>query len=539
MQTHEVVNQPPPLAGYNLFTSDPALVEAVERECAVWAKPQLEAFGSVLGTEEWIRRGFQANDYPPVLETHDRFGHRRDEVEFHPAWHELMALSIGSGLHGSPWSEVRQGAHAARAAMMMLAGENEAGHMCPVSMTYSAIPVIRLDPDLAREWEPTIVSKQYDPRFRPRPEKRGALVGMGMTEKQGGSDVRANTTRAEPAGAKEYRITGHKWFCSAPMSDAFLVLAQAPGGLTCFFLPRWTPVGERNGFQIQRLKCKLGNRSNASGEIEFENAWARRIGEEGRGVATIMEMVQHTRLDCCIGAAAIVRRALVEAIHHARHRSAFGRPLEQQPLMRGVLADLAVESEMATAITMRLARAFDRRSTDEGEHAFARLATAVGKYWLCKRAAPAIAEALECLGGSGYVEESILPRLYREAPLNSIWEGSGNVICLDVLRVLRKEPECAEAFLAEVRLAKGDDRRLDGALRDVETMLTAKPDEAGTRLLVERMAVLLGASLAVRHAPAAIADAACASRLGAARGFTFGALGMGVDATALLQRAWH
>jgi putative acyl-CoA dehydrogenase len=539
MQTHEVVNQPPPLAGYNLFTSDPALMEAVERECAAWAKPRLEAFGGVLGTEDWIRRGFQANEYPPVLETHDRFGHRRDEVEFHPAWHELMTLSIGNGLHSLPWAEARKGAHAARAAMMMLAGENEAGHMCPVSMTYSSVPVLRLDPELASEWEPTIVSTEYDPRFRPHREKTGALIGMAMTEKQGGSDLRANTTRAEPVRAKEYRITGHKWFCSAPVSDAFLVLAQAPGGLTCFFLPRWTPDGVRNGFQIQRLKRKLGNRSNSSGEIEFESAWARRIGEEGRGVATIMEMVQHTRLDCCIGAAAIVRRALVEAIHHARHRSAFGRRLEDQPLMRSVLADLAIESEMATTVTMRLARAFDRRSTDEGEHAFARLATAVGKYWLCKRAAPAIAEALECLGGSGYVEESILPRLYREAPLNSIWEGSGNVICLDVLRVLRKEPECAEAFLAELRLAKGADRRLDQAIRELETLLTGAADEAGARLLVERMAVLLGASLVARHAPAPIVDAVCAGRLGAERGYTFGALGTGVDTAAVLQRAWQ
>jgi putative acyl-CoA dehydrogenase len=537
-RTHEVINQPPPLIGYNLFTTDPALREAVERECAGWAMPRLTGFGSILGTGELIRCGFQANENPPVLETHDRFGNRRDEVEFHPAWHELMRLSISNGLHSLPWSEPRKGAHVARAASMLLAGQNEAGHMCPVSMTYSSVPVLRLERDLAAEWEPSVLSATYDPRFLPRAEKDGALIGMAMTEKQGGSDVRANTTRAGNVAGPEYTITGHKWFCSAPMCDAFLVLAQAPGGLTCFFLPRWTPDGARNGFHIQRLKRKLGNRSNASCEVEFDGAWARRIGEEGRGVPAIMEMVQHTRLDCCIGAIAIMRRALVEALHHARHRSAFGRPLWDQPLMRQVLADLAIESETATLMTMRLARAFDRRSSDGGEHAFARLATAVAKYWLSKRAAPFIGEALECLGGSGYVEESILPRLYREAPLNSIWEGSGNVICLDVLRVIRREPECIDAFLAELRGAKGADAGFDGELRELETALSSRPEESDARRLTERMAVLLGASLVVRSSPQAVADAMCSSRLGHGAGRTFGTLGKGVDTSAILERAW-
>jgi putative acyl-CoA dehydrogenase len=498
--THEVLNQPPPLTGYNLFETDCALVEGVTRECAGWAVPMLREFGAAVGSEEAIRWGFQANEYPPVLETHDRFGNRRDQVEFHPAWHSLMSLAISNRLHSLPWTDTRPGAQVARAALMMLAGQNEAGHMCPVSMTYSAIPLLRADREFAAAWESTVLSNVYDPRFLPLSQKRGALIGMAMTEKQGGSDVRANTTAAEPLGGAEYRITGHKWFCSAPMSDAFFILAQAPGGLTCFFLPRWTPDGKVNGIRIQRLKRKLGNRSNASSEVEFEGAWARRVGEEGRGVATIIEMVQHTRLDCCIGSAALMRRSLVEAQHHARHRSAFGRLLIDQPLMRAVLADLAVESEAATLVVLRLARAF------EGERAFARLATAVSKYWICKRAPAFVAEALECLGGSGFVEESILPRLYREAPLNSIWEGSGNVICLDVLRTIRKEPDSVDAFLSELRLAAGSDARFDEFLAQLESEVRGNVDEADARRLTGRMAVLLAASLALRHSTPATAN---------------------------------
>jgi putative acyl-CoA dehydrogenase len=534
---HDVFNQPAALTGYNLFTTDCALMDAVRRgEAIEWAS-QLASFGGTLGEEEWIRRGFQANEYPPVLETHDRFGRRRDEVEYHPAWHDLMRLSVANGLHNQPWSDPRPGSHVTRAALMMMAGENEAGHLCPLSMTYSSIPVLRLAPDLAAAWEPAVLSREYDPRFRPHGEKTGVLIGMGMTEKQGGSDVRANTTRAEPAGSGEYRITGHKWFCSAPMSDAFLVLAQAPGGLTCFLLPRWTPSGEKNSFELQRLKRKLGNRSNASSEVEFDRAAAWRIGEEGRGVATIIEMVQHTRLDCCIGSSAIVRRAVVEAIHHARQRCAFGKSLVDHSLMQAVLADVAAESEAATLLSMRLAQAFDRRASDVRERAFARLATTVAKYWICKRAPTTVAEALECLGGGGYVEESILPRLYREAPLNSIWEGSGNVICLDVLRVTRKEPECVAAVLGEIRLAQGARQHFDEAVNRLESMLAAEPDEASARHLTELMALLLQASLAVRFSTTAVADLLC-DRLGAPVGRTFGALPHPSHARAVLDRAW-
>jgi len=536
-QTPEVVNQPPPLVEYNLFTTDSALAAAVEREGAAWARARLEEFGQILGYEEVIRWGFQANEHGPELETHDRFGNRRDEVEFHPTWHELMRLSIRYGLHCLPWSDQREGAHVARAALLMLAGENEAGHICPVSMTHASVPVLRSEQGVAREWEPIVLSTQYDPRFRPRSEKRGALIGMAMTEKQGGSDVRTNTTSAAPMGGREYRITGHKWFCSAPMCDAFLVLAQAPAGLTCF-LPRWTPKNEPNRFHIQRLKRKLGNRSNASSEVEFDGAWAERIGEEGRGVATIMEMVQHTRLDCCIGSTALMRRALVEAVHHARHRAAFGRLLADQPLMGSVLADLAIESEAATLLTMRLARAFDARSSHEREHAFARLATAVAKYWICKRAPAHIAEALECLGGNGYVEESILARLYREAQVNSIWEGSGNVICLDVLRAIHKEPEGVDAILAEIRQAQGADRRLDDGMRQLESILAGPLEETAARHLTGLMAALLEASLMVRCSPAAAADAMCASRLGPGCDRAFGTLGSGVDTKVILGRAW-
>ncbi len=537
--THVVINQPPPLADVNLFTTDAALMESVKRECAAWAVSQLEQFGAAVGTSEAIRWAFQANDYPPVLETHDRFGHRRDEVEFHPAWDELMRLSVGNGLHNLPWVDERPGAHVARAALMMLAGENEAGHLCPLSMTYSAVPVLRLDPNLFEQWRAQLSSRVYDARFIPHTAKSAALIGMGMTEKQGGSDVRANTTIAEPDGDDGYRITGHKWFCSAPMSDGFVVLAQTGNGLTCFFLPRWTPDGDRNAFHIQRLKRKLGNRSNASSEVEFQDAWARRIGEEGRGIATIMEMVQHTRLDCCIGSAALMRRAVVEALHHVRHRAAFGRMLVDQALMQAVLADLALESEAATLVTMRLARAFDARSSNSGEHAFARLATAVAKFWIAKRTPVLVAEALECLGGAGYVEESFMPRLYREAPLNSIWEGSGNVIALDVLRVIRKEPDAVDAVLAEIRFARGSDARFDKAVERLEAMIGGSPSEADARVVAESVAILLGASLVRRFSPDAVADGFLAARLASEPGRTFGASRQRLGKTrAILDRSW-
>ena len=514
---HEVLNQPPPLVDYNLFTSDRALREAVAREGGGWACGRLEELGRRLGTAEVMEWAALANEYPPVLHTHDRYGRRRDEVQFHPAWHTLMRLTVEHGIHNLPWAQLRAGAHVARAALAMLALENEAGHVCPISMTYSAVPVLRLNTALAAEWAPRIHSTCYDPSFRPAAEKSGVLIGMAMTEKQGGSDVRANITRAEPIADGAYVLEGHKWFCSAPMSDAFLVLAQAPGGLSCFFLPRWTPDARPNGIEIQRLKSKLGNRSNASAEVEFHGAWARLVGEEGRGVPTIIEMVQHTRLDCTLGSAALMRRALVEALHHCRYRQAFGRHLIEQPLMRNVLADLAIESEAATVLALRVARSFDERDT-----AFARLAVAVAKYWTCRRAPVHVAEALECLGGNGYVEESVMPRLYREAPLNSIWEGSGNVIVLDALRTMNKEPESLERLMAEIQLAR------DPGIARVVSGIGAKVAERDGRRVIERLAIALQASLLIRFSPTAVADAFCAARLEGDASRAFGTLGNSV-----------
>jgi putative acyl-CoA dehydrogenase len=538
--THEVLNQPPALTDYNLFTSDRVLSEALDREGASWARTRLEEFGRLMGSEELIRAGFQANENPPVLRTHDRFGHRIDEVEFHPAWHLVMRHSIEHALHNLPWTNPQPGAHVARAALMFLASQNEAGHTCPVSMTYSAVPALRKQPDLAAEWEPRLASTAYDPSCRPATQKAGALIGMAMTEKQGGSDVRANTTIAETVdGGRvrgEYCITGHKWFCSAPMCDAFLVLAQAPGGLTCFLLPRWTPDGERNAFHIQRLKDKLGNRSNASSEVEFAGAWARRIGEEGRGVPTIIEMVQHTRLDCVIGSASLMRQALTQAIHLARHRKAFGRFLIDQPLMQNVLADLALESEAATLLMLRLARAFDARYSNEQEHGFARLATAIAKFWICKRGPMLVNEALECLGGNGYVEECVMPRLYREAPLNGIWEGSGNVICLDILRAMTKDPASLDSVRAEIQLARGANRRFDAYLETVDDALTNHRTEREARYLAERLARALQASLLIRYSPPEISDAFCFARL--AEGRIFGTLPASVNLEAIVNRSF-
>lgn len=534
----QVLNQAPPLANYNLFLTDATLVNAVEREGAGWAREQISSLGAFLGTEEAQRWGFEANENPPVLQTHDRFGNRRDEVVFHPAWHNLMRTALAYKLHSLPWIEKRRGAHVARAALMMLASQNEGGHICPVSMTFSGVAALRAEPDLVREWEPRILSSQYDPSFLPVSEKTGALMGMGMTEKQGGSDVRANTTWAERIGnSREYRVTGHKWFCSAPMCDAFLILAQAPKGLSCFLLPRWKPNGERNHFYIQRLKQKMGNRANASSEVEFANAWVHLVGEEGRGISTIIEMVNHTRLDCSIGAAATMRQAAVQAIHHARHRKAFGKLLVDQPLMRNVLADLLIESEAATLLMVRIAAAFDGREADPQERAFARIATAIGKYWLCKRACVHAGEALECLGGNGYVEESIMPRLYRDAPLNSIWEGSGNVICLDILRALDREPASREALMHEFRQTQGVDLRLDAFLLDLDRQLMqadrSANGEAQARRLAEKLALGLQAGLMIRHGSPAVAEAFLASRLRNDHGYTFGTLPAGVDLQAI------
>jgi putative acyl-CoA dehydrogenase len=520
-------NQPPPLTDYNLFTSDPVLENALDGEGAGWARAAAVELGRVLGTEETIRLGFEANENPPVLGS-------EDQVDFHASWHALMKLSVENRLHSLPWHDARPGAHVARAALMFLASQNEAGHTCPISMTYASIAALRKEPEVAAEWEPRIVSSTYDPRFRPAAEKNGVLIGMSMTERQGGSDVRANTTLAEPISNGEYRITGAKWFCSAPMNDAFLILAQAPRGLTCFLLPRWTPDGKRNAFHIERLKPKLGNRSNASAEIEFDRAWAHRIGEEGRGVRTIMEMVQHTRLDCMIGSAALMRQAVLQALYHAQRRKAFGKLLIDQPLMRNVLADLSLESQAATLLMMRLARAVDAKASDDTEQAFARFATPVGKYWICKRGPSVVVEAMECLGGNGYVDDCVMPRLHREAPVNSIWEGCGNVICLDILRAMKKDPAIPQSVMHEARLARSADRRFDAFLRAVEADLP-KADEYTARVTAERLALALQASLMIRHASAAAADAFCATRLAGGGGHAFGTLPGSVDATALLE----
>ncbi|MFC5908593.1 acyl-CoA dehydrogenase family protein [Streptacidiphilus monticola] len=534
--THTVVNQPPPLVGYDVFGADAALREGVGR----WVGPaqraevegELTALGLAAGSAGWQRLGELANTNPPVLRTHDRYGNRIDEVEFHPAWHQLMDKAVSSGLTGDAWT--RPSGHVRRAAGFYVWSQVEFGHGCPVSMTHAAVPALLTDPQLASEWVPRLTSRQYQEGLEPPAQKAGCIAGMGMTEKQGGSDVRANTTRAVPLDAAgEYLLTGHKWFCSAPMSDVFLVLAQAPGGISCFVVPRVLPDGRRNPFQLQRLKDKLGNKSNASSEVEFDGTWARRLGEEGRGVRVIIEMVAATRMDCVLGSAALMRQAVAQATHHAAHRSAFGGPLLDKPLMRNVLADLALESEAATTTALRLAAAFD--SADPQEADFRRLAVAVSKYWITKRCSAVAAEALECLGGNGYVEESGMPRLFRESPLNSVWEGSGNVNALDVLRALRSEAQTA-AFTAELTLAQGADRHYDQALHELKEQL-AVVDEGDARRVVERLALLLQAGLLLRFAPSHVSDAFCASRLGGDWGRAFGTLRSSQELAAVVDRA--
>ncbi|MFB0614943.1 DNA alkylation response protein [Streptomyces sp. AGS-58] len=535
--THDVTNQAPPLAPYDA-AEDAALLEGLRREGAGWAEEDVRRLGTRAGGVEAQEWGEQANRHEPVLRTHDRFGHRVDEVEFHPSWHHLMRTAVAEGLAGAPWGDGRPGAHVARTAGGLVWGHTEAGHGCPTSMTYAAVPALRAQPDLAKVYEPLLTSREYDPELRVPTDKPGLLAGMGMTEKQGGSDVRTNTTAATPTGEPGvYMLRGHKWFTSAPMCDVFLVLAQAPGGLSCFLVPRVLPDGTRNTFRIQRLKDKLGNRSNASSEPEFDRTVAWLVGPEGRGVKTIIEMVNCTRLDCVMSSATLMRKTLVEAGHHTRYRSAFGARLLDQPLMRNVLADLALESEAATTLTLRLAGAADRAVRgDAGERAFRRIATAVGKYWVTKRGPAFTAEALECLGGNGYVEESGMPRHYREAPLLSIWEGSGNVNALDVLRALSREPDAAEALFAELALARGADPRLDTAVTALKDQL-AGTDQTGARRVVERMALALQASLLVRHAPHPVADAFCATRLGGDWGHSFGTLPAGTDLGSILERA--
>jgi putative acyl-CoA dehydrogenase len=529
----EVQNQPPPLEPYNLFSTDAVLREAVRREGARWAEPGLTALGATLGKPETIQLGFDANRYTPQLRTLDRYGHRLDEVEFHPAWHELLAIALRAGLHSSPWAEPKSGAHVARAAGAFMLGQIESGVYCPVAMTYGSVPTLRQAPAIAKEWLPRIFSREYDRSFRPAHLKASALVGMGMTENQGGSDLRTNTTKAEPSGDGTFRLHGHKWFMSAPMCDAFLVLAQSPKGLSCFLMPRWTPDGERNAVQILRLKDKLGNRSNASSEVEFHGAYAQLVGEEGRGIPTIIEMGKHTRLDCCIGSSALMRQAVAQAVHHARYRTAFQRKLIDQPLMTNVLADLAVEAEAATALTMRLARAYD--DNDETAQVIRRVVTPAAKFWICKRTPFVTYEAMEVLGGSGYIEESIMPRLYREAPVNSIWEGSGNIMCLDVLRAIGRTPNAVDVIRSE--LGDGKDARLKVFVDRLNKHFVAddRNDESQARVLVRELVLAFQAALLIGHAPAAVADAFCASRLDG--GSAFGLLPRRVDLRAVADRA--
>jgi putative acyl-CoA dehydrogenase len=541
--THEVTNQAPPHAPYDA-SADAALLEGLRREGAGWAEQDVRRVGRLAGGEEAQRWGEEANRFEPVLRTVDRYGNRIDEVDFHPSWHNLMRVAIAEGGGASAWTDPRPGAHVARFAGGLAWSHTEPGHGCPLAMTYAVVPALRHQPELAATYEPLLASRVYDPGLRIPTTKRGLLAGMGMTEKQGGSDVRTNSTIATPTAEDGiYTLRGHKWFTSAPMCDLFLVLAQAPGGLSCFLVPRILPDGTRNTFRIVRLKDKLGNRSNASSEPEFDGTVAWLVGGEGLGVKTIIEMVNCTRLECVMGSAALMRKAFVEAGHHVRYRSAFGARLIEQPLMRSVLADLAIESEAATTLTMRLAGAADRAiHGDAEEHAFRRIATAVGKYWVTKRAAAFTAEALECLGGNGYVEDSGMPRLYREAPLNSVWEGSGNVNALDVLRAMAKEPASAQALLGELSAAHGADARLDAAVSRVGAELAAASGDLAhaqsqARRLVELMALALQGSLLVRYAPPAVADAFCATRLGGDWGHTFGTLPSGADIDAILERA--
>ncbi|MFF3962085.1 acyl-CoA dehydrogenase family protein [Streptomyces griseorubiginosus] len=536
--THTVTNQPPPLIGYDVYGADLALKEAVTRhldpDLLDEVDGELSALGRACGSAQVQEWGAQANENPPRLRTHDRHGHRVDEVEFHPAWHRVLGKGVAAGLTAA-WA--RPGGHVRRAAAFLLWTQVDAGNCCPLSMTHAAVPALRTDPDLAAEWEPRLTSMVYDRELRPAHLKAGALFGMGMTEKQGGSDVRAATTSARPLPDGEtYELTGHKWFCSAPMSDGFLVLAQAPGGLTCFLVPRVLEDGTRNPFLLQRLKDKLGNRSNASAEVEFEGTWARRVGDEGRGVRTIIEMVAATRLDCALGSAGLMRQAVAQAIHHCTHREAFGGKLVDKPLMRNVLADLALESEAATTLALRLAAAYDRG--DEQERAFLRIAVPVAKYWITKRCTPLVTEAAECLGGNGYVEESGLPRLVRESPLNSIWEGAGNVQALDVVRALKREPQALNAYLLEIGRTRGADHRLDAAVKSLFTELAdLEGIEARARHLTERLALVLQGSLLVRYAPPEVADAFCASRLGGDGGTAFGTLPTTLDLAKVVERS--
>jgi putative acyl-CoA dehydrogenase len=536
--THDVTNQVPPHTGLDVSTH-PALFEGLRREGAGWAEDEVRELAMLANSEDVQQWGQLANDHPPVLRTHDRYGNRVDEVDYLPQYHELMRTAVQHGLHGAPWIDDRVGSHVARAAKVLAWSPSDAGHMCPISMTYAVVPALRTTPDLAAAYEPLLTNRVYDYGLRAPLGKGGLIAGMSMTEKQGGSDVRANTTQAVAQGDGSYRLTGHKWFTSAPMSDLFLTLAQTPGGLSCFLVPRVLPDGTRNAFFLQRLKDKLGNKSNASSEVEYEDAIGWLVGDEGRGVRTIIEMVNMTRLDCALMAAAGMRIGIANAIHHATYRSVFGARLLEQPAMVNVLADLAVDSEAATAVTLRLAGAVDRSVRgDDHEAAVRRVGLAVTKYWLCKRWSSHAAESLECLGGNGYVEESGMPRLYREAPLVSIWEGSGNVAALDTLRAMAKEPETIEAFFGELELASGTDPRYDDALAMLHKEFADPEDlQYRARHVVERMAMLLQGGLLIRDGDPAVSDAFNASRLARDWGVAYGTLPRGLDTGTILHRA--
>ena len=540
-ETHEVQNQPPALQDYNLYQQDKALCEAVAREGASWADAELQAFGALTGSREVIELGFQANENKPVLFTHNNYGLRIDEVRFHPAYHRLMQISMENGLHSSHWTHPGPGAQVARAAKFYLQSQVDAAHGCPVTMTSAAIPSLLEQPDVAARWSAKIMACSYDHRNVPVAQKKAVTIGMAMSEKQGGSDVRANTLRAYPVAGggpgQGYELVGHKYFVSAPMCDAFLVLAQAPGGLSCFLLPRWRSDGSKNPLQIQRLKNKMGNVANASCETELRGAYAEMVGGEGRGVATILKMVSMTRFDCMIGSSGGMRQAAAQALHHCNYRCAFGKRLVDQPLMQNVLADLVIESEAALALTMRIGRALDNNT--ESERLLVRMGTAVGKYWICKRTPAHAGEAMDCIGGSGVMEDCIMPRLFRESPVNSIWEGSGNVQCLDMLRAMHRNPGSVETFRAEVKTALGSDRHLDQFVAQLDAELADLTDiEYRARGVVEKMALALQGSLLVRHGNAAVADAFCASRLsGQVSGLTFGNLPRGVDCVGIIARA--
>ena len=537
LETHYVDNQPPPFEDVNRYTSDRALADAVGREGAGFAEPVFVELGERVGSAEVQDLAMQANRHPPEPKTFDRYGRRVDEVEFHPAYHALMHLGLEAGVSSIAWTAAN-GGHAAHAALLYLMTAADAGVCCPFSMTYASMPALRREPVLARDWATKIAAARYDPASRPAAEKAGVTIGMAMTEKQGGSDVRANTTRATAlSGRGEFELVGHKWFCSAPMSDAFFTLAQTNAGLSCFFVPRWRPDGSRNAMHIMRLKDKLGDRSNASAEVEFHGAWAQLVGDEGQGVRAIIDMVQGTRLDCVVGSAALMRNALGAAIWHCMRRTAFGRPLSEQPAMMKVLADLVLEQEAAVALAFRVARAFDESATDLAAAGIARILTPIAKYWICKCTPNFVYEAMECHGGNGYVEESPLPRYFRQSPLNSIWEGSGNVIALDVLRAMRRQPALRDALLGELEPARGFDPRLDRVLEGLPE-LARNLDDGDARLFCERAALAAQAATLVAHAPTFVADAFVATRFEAAAAHSHGAFSATIDCERLIERAF-